>query len=369
MQIILILAPFFSKNDASNSQERVISMGVGPKPSTSVQNVNNTVFISSNPIINSGVLFGVSAYFVSNMPAHFQLWRLKSGNQYTLIYDYLYTCTDKVPVSLDIILASCTPVQPGDLLGIFFEKSPWPIPSIYYEKIATLQTVIDPMPSVNSVYSIDPLHFPYIFSIYSWILNDAVNNVSDWTRACPTDVSIPKVLSTTAGSSTPRPPLTGAMGSTGDTGQQGPAGSAGQIGSTGFPGATGFTGPDGPPGLPGLIGSTGRRGEKGSIGEPGPIGANGTMGVRGATGFTGPMGPPGLPGPDADPKSNPSTGESTGEQLWWRRESLITGMYIWLAILSFLFLVCFIWSAVLCFKFKKLKGKDLASSRNHLIKD
>jgi len=51
------------------------------------------------------------------------------------------------------------------------------------------------------------------------------------------------------------------------------------------------------------------------------------------------------------------TGESRERPKWWRDEWLIKGLYIWLAIVSFLLLVALIWSIVLCAMWYSLKSK------------
>jgi len=362
-------------------------------PSSSTLDAPGRTFLANEAIPSSGILFAFSAYLVADTPFSLQLWRpmTKTPDQGTfrafqMIADIPFnssTLLTKLDVYFDRMPRQqlCYKTLPGDRLGVSFPGR-WPIPYVFNpenQQVYTFSFNTSNPPQVNDVFEIDQLIFPYRFSVAAWILNNSSSSTASGNQTsagvtCPSGLTIPSMTMTVAMTTT-TPPRTGAPGATGATGATGQIGDTGATGVTGPFGATGVLGATGPMGATGSTGSPGAIGVMGSTGARGNYGATGPMGLpgpKGATGATGPSGPQGPPGPSANVSgsaSQPRTGASNqmnnNNVKWWRRQSIIVGVYIWLAIVSFLALVVLIWTLVLCGLYCRLKTYRKKSDRNY----
>lgn len=375
-----------------NADVEIIRIGSEIFQSSSSLDFPGVMFLSDDAISRSGVLFAFSAYIIRNTTFSIQLWRpsttgTTSGDNalkaFQLIAEIPFNSTNLFARN-DVYFnrmsrkQSCYKTIPGDRIGVAFATDRWPVPYIFNpstQQVYTLTFNASNPPKVNDVVKIDQLIFPYKFSCAAWIvIDESIVNDSTSEAVCPDNITIPS-YTTTSAPTTETARRTGAPGATGATG---PMGEPGSPGMPGAPGPTGFTGQQGPMGPPGMIGVAGDVGYTGVVGPPGPMGdtgasgASGLPGAKGATGATGLMGPQGPPGPSAnvsditDPSQPSASQQGTSASVpWHRRQSMIIGVYIWLAIISFLSLIIFIWTLVLCSVYCRLKTYRKASGRDY----
>ena len=285
--------------------DRVSRVGNAIRSSSSGVDVAGATFLINDIVLAEGVLFAFRAYFRSDKPVRFQIWRpIPSGVEGTfeLISD------SKVIPSLvneveDIYLAAklmdCTLVHQGDRLGLSFEDTPGAVAYKFDSTDPTaFGTTFDPsVPLVTGTTIVfNSMMFPYDFSVAAYVDTDltaySFTDGSDFVT-CPTDLLIPDVDIVDA--LTPEPSVTGAPGATGATGSAGPHGATGPQGPAGQDGAEGMTGATGPVGAMGDTGATGPMGATGPQGINGLVGDTGAQGPRGERGEQGVAGPPGPP--------------------------------------------------------------------------
>ena len=295
--------------------DRVSRVGNAIRSSSSGVDVAGATFLINDIVLAEGVLFAFRAYFRSDKPVRFQIWRpIPSGVEGTfeLISD------SKVIPSLvneveDIYLAAklmdCTLVHQGDRLGLSFEDTPGAVAYKFDSTDPTaFGTTFDPSVPLATGTTIvfNSMMFPYDFSVAAYVDTDlsaySFTDGSDFVT-CPADLLIPDVDIVDA--LTPEPPVTGAPGATGATGHAGPQGNMGPQGATGQTGTEGMTGATGPAGVMGITGATGPMGATGPQGINGLVGATGAQGPRGERGEQGLAGPPGPLGPFVDAEGNP----------------------------------------------------------------
>jgi hypothetical protein len=167
------------------------------------------------------------------------------------------------------------------------------------------------------------------------------------------------VFPSTAALPTGRPGDTGSTGGAGATGATGLSGPFGPPGNIGAPGSVGTQGNVGPRGDSGPKGAEGVDGIPGRVGEKGPLGFEGSQGSSGKQGYTGPRGLNGenvivpfggltqKPRPD-DSAQDVLAMTSDEDSSYWSSKDAIMGVFIWLAILSFILFVVMVTIGALC---------------------
>ena len=193
------------------ASDRVNQVGGDIRPSSSGVDTAGATFLLSDDFGAEGVLFAFQAYFRSDKPVRFQIWRpVDSDGNFKLISDtrVVPSVTNGVE---DIYISQspndCTFVRPGDRIGLSFEATPGSVAYVFDPNAVNTDfgTSLDPTSplELNTVVDFDPLMFPYDFSVAAFVDTDlsryTVN--ADGVYACPADLFIP-------GSSTEGPPTT-----------------------------------------------------------------------------------------------------------------------------------------------------------------
>lgn len=309
-----------------------------------------TAYLLDRDIGADGVVFAVSAYFLSLEPVIFQLWRPlnSSSGAFVLIQQWNYTAI-RADRREDVYLwtdqnTDCVKVQAQDRFGIYIASLPGPVAYDFTPTPYTLRSTVatgDPEPQPGDQVLFDNLSWPNKFSIAAYIDTDMSRYPAAGSSVqCPDDIRFPpETDGYENGGTTPVVPRDGATGATGPAGANGEAGSTGPRGERGPNGERGATGPAGPTGNHGATGTTGRQGATGPLGPDGGMGATGPQGERGDPGARGP------PGAAAN-----ATGSATFEELiseceWCQKflnPYLILGVIIWLALVTLLLLITLI---------------------------
>ena len=248
----------------------------------------------------------------------------------------------------------CVKLQSTDILGLAFYTTPPVVAAVYdTSNVNTFFYGSDTTQITVGQQFIFSSSAPYAarMSIAGWLETnpDTVNRFepdANGNVQCPLSVIPEYNVRSTMQPSTefvtqpPRGPATGERGSDGDMGTIGP------IGPTGAPGVigvapTGYEGEIGVTGVDGLIGAQ----VNGSIGAVGPQGnVTGPTGPQGYQGPIGLRGPPGPRGPAYNSSLDPQA--STNEQ--GNKNTLVMGIIIWAAVLSFVTIIVFIILIVYC---------------------
>lgn len=392
---VRLIAALIIAQTSTNADPEIIRIGSEIFQSSATLDVPGVMFLSNDEITRSGILFAFSAFIISDSSFSIQLWRpvavstpggVNSDSMFKafqLIADIPFNSSN-IFTRNDVYFSQmsrqqpCYRTNPGDRIGVSLPTSHWPVPYVFNptaQQVYTLTFNASNPPKVNDVISIDQLIFPYKFSCSAWIVIDDSNSTDTATvAACPLNLIIPS-FTTTMAATTQTPQRTGAPGATGATGPMGDLGTQGSPGAPGVLGATGMQGSTGSAGSTGGTGDTGYPGvvgPPGSMGDTGATGPSGPPGEKGATGSTGSIGPQGLPGPSANlsdvngqPNTDASRQGSSTSAPWYRRHMMIVGVYIWLAILSFLSLVVVIWTLVLCSLYCRLKTYRKSTGRDY----
>lgn len=358
LQVVVILGLVASTTCNQQSGYDISKIGDVFEKKLSVPFGNVAFLIAAPAVERPGVIFGYRAYIAdASAMLVLHLWRPVPSTGRHRLMDVVYFSPNRTG-EVDIYVRDrgrqCARALAGDLIGLYNINSTGAVAYRLnagnpHARVRGLST--DPI-EVGEEVAFDSLSFPHIFAVAAYIVAETG---SDGMVNCP-DVQIPVETSTTMRTTTMLPP-TGRPGDTGATGQKGEPGDTGDTGNTGFTGATGNTGRTGHIGVVGVIGSMGDTGATGFTGHTGRTGPVGVIGLAGATGDAGPQGetgPRGETGKSAAPP--PRTGEQS-EGKWWREEWCIKGLYIWLAVVSFLALVALVWSIVLCARWCSLKSK------------
>ena len=283
--------------------ERVSRVGNAIRRSSSGVDVPDTAFLT-NDVLEEGVLFAFRAYFRSDKPVRFQIWRPTpdgSEGNFTLIWESRVV-PSLVPDMEDVYIIAkfmnCVRVQEDDRLGLFFEESPGAVGYNFVDaglRVFGKQFNSDTL-GIGTTVRFESQMFPYDFSVAAYIDTDLsqydLTAGGDEVR-CPDGLLIPDV--DTLDDLTPSPAVTGEPGATGEAGPQGEMGPQGPTGPDGAQGMTGATGPQG------VMGATGVMGPSGPPGFPGNPGATGPSGPKGDQG---PQGPPGALPTDLSPTSS-----------------------------------------------------------------
>lgn len=336
-----------------NASNRVSRIGNPIRSSTSGVNVPGAVFLINDIVLREGVLYAYRAYFRSDKPVHFQVWRPEgeetpTGRDFKLISDVriVPSIVDEVEdIYLSAKFLDCVIVQENDRLGLFFEESPGAVAYTFDGKDPRVYGATqDPNNSsiVSETVHFDTLIFPYDFSVAAYVDTELQNyqlGSSAYTVECPENLLIPDV--DIVADLTAAPPITGSPGATGPAGLPGINGVDGLDGATGPMGATGAIGPAGATGPAGLVGATGAQGVKGD------------QGLRG---------PPGPPGPIRDSTHNieaESVGLVTGSAL----NSFNWILIAWCLVLSVLLIIITIAFACIIHNMRKdRKSPDVETS-------
>jgi hypothetical protein len=291
----------------------VISVGNKILASASGVDVAGYTFLLDDIILQEGVVFAYSAFFRSDSPVRFQIWRPNPDSQGATRHFQLVGETRTIPsvtnLREDVYIESkltqpCLRVKQGDRLGVFTEEAPGSVaykfdsssPMALAHNAGAMSQAIH----LGDTVSFDTLSFPYDFSVAAYIDTDLSKyNPKEDFPACPKALLIPEYEIVTL---PPMPPPTGP------------------------PGPAGPPGPMGPQGLPGL---------------PGPKGPQGIQGKQGPAGPAGPPGPPGPKGEKGDPgASEPGEGgEWTGGAGVSKEESILNDPWWVILILVWLLLV------------------------------
>ena len=300
---------------AAATASQVSRVGNAIRRSSSGVDVPGATFLINDIVQADGVLFAFRAYFRSDKPVRFQIWRPTSDGSngtFELVSDtkVIPSLVDEMEdIYLAAKLVDCALVYQGDRLGLSFEEAPGAVAYSFDEADPkAFSTTLDPSTplATNTILTFDSLVFPYDFSASAYVdTNLGAYTIDDSSHfvTCPTDLLIPDDDS--VNDFTVAPPVTGAAGATGATGVAGPQGETGPQGPVGQDGAEGMTGVTGPAGVMGDIGATGPMGATGPQGINGLVGATGAQGPRGEQGKQGSAGPPGPPGPLVDAEGNP----------------------------------------------------------------
>merc|ERR1711976_816216 len=137
MQSEVLLIILLSMQQAVLS-ERVVKIGNDIKASTSGVDVRGATFLMNDGVQNEGILFAFSAFFRSDSPLKFQIWRPipteknsisneidGEKNPFKLIME-LKTIPSVINMREDVYISTritelCPRVQKGDRLGIYFD--------------------------------------------------------------------------------------------------------------------------------------------------------------------------------------------------------------------------------------------------------
>jgi len=318
-----------------STSTRVSRIGNKMMASNSGVDVRGATFLINDIVMSPGVLYAFRAYFRSDSPLRFQIWRPNKANpsapSFTLISDSRIIPSVVNEVEDMYLLGKflpCSIVQQGDRLALYFEEAPGAVAYTFdasdprvFGKSEDFNTALE----LGQIKEFDSLIFPYDFSVAAYVDTELSRyNLTNATYSvdCPTDLLIPDVdivedlLAEL---------VTGAPGAVGATG---PRGLQGDIGATG---PQGLAGESGSAGLPGADGEDGATGATGPAGVPGVKGIDGTVGATGLQGPQGIQGPPGPPGPPGADSSSIETSDvvSNNEE---SKNSLI--VLVWLIILT-----------------------------------
>ena len=328
---------------------RVSRVGNAIQSSLSGVDLPGATFLINDIVLDEGVLFAFRAYFRSDKPLRFQIWRPVPNavmeGRFRLISD-TWVIPSVVNEVEDIYLVAkqmdCAVVRQGDRLGLSFEDAPGAVAYTFdASDPKAFGKIVDPTkpPELNVEIQFDTLQFPYDFSVAAYVDTDLSRyDIAEGQNlvSCPNFLLIPDV--DIVEDLTPLPPVVGVPGSTGATGPTGPAGERGPQGVAGDVGPEGSTGATGPSGPKGSTGSTGPIGATGPQGLPGTLGATGPTGDRGERGPQGPAGPPGPAGGDVLPA--PSSSEGSGNMMNYI-------LMAWIGVLTILIIVLVIVAVVL----------------------
>ena len=275
---------------AAQANGRVIRIGNPIKPSSSGAHISGATFIINDLVHADGVLFAFRAYFRSDKPFWFQIWRpasnVSGGGEFELISN-TYVIPSLINEVEDIYLADehipCAVIHQDDRLGLSFIDTPGAVAYTFdASQPQVFVKIMDPTLSLDphAVVQFDPLTFPYDFSVAAYVdthLNNYNITPGDYSTNCPTDLMIPDV--DIVNDLNPVPSTTGPPGANDTTGPQGPQDDTGTEVPSGEDDTTGSGDDMEASGTSGMDGSTGSQGERGPPGPPGP------------------QGPPGPPGP------------------------------------------------------------------------
>jgi hypothetical protein len=334
---------------------------------TNLESARGLIVLLNDVVQNPGVIFAFSAEVqMAGVRFTFQVYRHLNDSAYLLLFNLPVTTSvskQREDFYIESFMSAfpCIEVRPGDRLGLHFTTDLPPItygqnsggqPSDLIPRVEVKEPYAAGPPSVGSIVTMLSVKFPWTF-IATGYVDINVNNASSSSSSsstssitytnCTKGLTLRPVLATQATSTTTYLPPTGLPGVIGERGITGEIGLPGSTGSAGIQGVKGQAGP-------------GQQGYTGAVGQPGPIfpGENGTVGQSGIsgetgyTGFTGSMGaigatgPMGLAGSDMFmPRPTPNTGKQVSAE-YWQTDMCIEGMYIWLAIASFVVLLCLI---------------------------
>ena len=290
---------------------RVVRIGNPITPSSSGIDAPGTTFLINHLVHVDGVLFALRAYFRSDKPFWFQIWRPASNassvGEFELISN-TFVIPSLVDGEADIYLVDellpCPVIHQEDRLGLSFIDSPG---SVAYTFDAShpeaFVTFLDPTLSLDlyTIVKFDTLSFPYEFSIAAYVDTYLSNyNITPgvYSTECPTDLLIPDA--DIADELISVPPITGAPDTTSATDLQESDGSS----------ETGTEGPAAEDGTGGQTVATGPGGETRVTATAGTIGSGGINSLDSVNGHQepqvgpGPTSPPGPPSPAPPGPSN-----------------------------------------------------------------
>ncbi|KAK2145332.1 hypothetical protein LSH36_687g01025 [Paralvinella palmiformis] len=248
------------------SEDGVERIGNELKASNSGVDVAGAIFLVNDKILQNGVVFAFSAYFRTDKPVRFQLWRPLTSRsdetKFRLIAEYRVTPSipgDKEDIYIESLLHKCTRVQEGDKLGVFVEETPSAVPYVFDSSNPKalgyrIEDLSKPT-EAGDVLTFNSLVFPYDFSMAAYLfrngtdlehaqpngLTTSTSTISyltdNTTRSyyndttvddsfdpmlykvdCPKGLLIPDRFSDALPSTTPPPPPTGAPGPPGPPG-------------------------------------------------------------------------------------------------------------------------------------------------------
>ncbi|KAI0213831.1 hypothetical protein LSAT2_001082 [Lamellibrachia satsuma] len=343
------------------STDRVGKVGNDIKASASGVDIAGATLIMNDMILTEGVVFAYSAYFRSDKPVRFQIWRPvvnETTNAYRLIGETRVIPSvknDREDIYIESKLTEkCVRVRAGDRIGVYIEEAPGAIAYTFDGTspdalVHTQTNVTEPqLIAIDAVVEFGFLTFPYDFSVTAYLdtnmsLYDATD---DDFPACPKGLRIPDYRDVTLPPTSPAPPVTGRPGATGERGAQGMDGSVGATGPQGAMGERGQDGKTGPRGEHGATGPAGLNGSVGATGERGPMGLNGSKGDQGNVGATGAVGPRGLPGAVVTVQSPESANLETEDEGFFSNPMIIMALFIWVAVITIVVIVVIIVVAV-----------------------
>jgi len=327
----------------------VSRVGNAIQGSSSGVDTPGATFLINDFVLADGVLFAFRAYFRSDKPLYFQIWRPVAANDTSSDDDFSLVAGWRVIPSIvddieDIYITAkmlpCALVHSGDRLALSFTESPGAVAYVFDSSDPNAHgKTLDPAspPIEGDVVEFDPMIFPYDFSVAAYVDTDyqARLNISEenYNNECPTNLLIPD--QDLLDDMTPSPPVTGAPGAQGPSGPAGPVGAAGPGGPAGIAGVPGASGTDG---VDGSVGATGMQGPQGDTGLSGFNGTMGGTGLQGIQGIAGPAGPAGASGAGASTGGDLTAGSITSIDT----DSMSFVYLIWLAILTIIVIITLI---------------------------